>query len=218
MNDLNEATYVTTSARQFWDGLGVLLMATLAALALASPWLLTIVLGTEPFALPLCALVGAPAWAGLVSVTTAWVQAQPIGRFAVFRAAWRLFPRAVPLGAATAGFGWWFGQALSGIERGGMLHLAAIGVASLLFAATLAVDLHGFPLLALHDLPLLPTVRAALFLAVAAPGATLGLLSAWTLSLFALAWLGPGWLLISLPVLAVYTVNNTRLQVRRFGA
>ena len=119
------------------------------------------------------------------------------------------------LGAATAGFAWAFERAIAATGDGGAVLVPVLACASAATCVILAIDVYAFSLLALHDLPLRATVRASLALAVAAPGATLGLLAVGVLAYVGLARLGPGTLLLSLPVLAVLHVNNTLLQLER---
>jgi len=215
MSAPTEATYVALCLRQLREEIGTLLLATLAALALALPWLAAVALDLEGVAPLLCALCGAPAWAGLVAVAARLSLGQAASPLDLLGAAGRTYRRAGLLGAATAGFAWGFERALRLAGDGGapLVPLLALATAALL--VVLAVDLHAFPLLALADRPAGQTVRLALALAAVAPGATCGLLGAGALALIALAWLGPGTLLGTLPILAVLTVNNTRLQLTR---
>jgi hypothetical protein len=213
-----DATYVLACARQLRDEVATLLLATLIALALASPWLAAVALDAEPLAPLLCALAGAPAWAGLLDVAGRLARGEAASGTQVLGAARRLYPRAVALGGATAGFGWGFEGALRAAGDGAALGVPALALAAAGLLVLLALDVHAFALLGLADLPLAAAARVALGLAAAAPGATLGLLGAGVLALVALTWLGPGTLLATLPVLAVLTANNTLLQLSRLEA
>src|SRR5207244_2133621 len=162
-------------------------------------WLLAVALGAEALAPLLCALFGAPAWAGLVAVAAAVARGQAASGWGALAGARRALGRAVPLGAATGGFAWAFEQALRAAGAAGgpaTLAVAASGAATLLM---LAIDLHAFPILSLYDAPLRAAARSALGLAAAAPGATVGLLGAGALAYAGLGWLGPGTLLLSAP-------------------
>jgi hypothetical protein len=211
-----ESTYVATCGRQLWEESGTLLTGTLLALLLAAPWLLAVALGLEAAAPLLCALTGAPAWAGLVALAAGIARGEATRLAAFPRAVRRLYWPAAGLGAATAGFAWAFERALRGAAEVGapaVPALAAAGAGALLM---LAIDAHAFPLLVLRGGGLRATVRAALALAAAAPGPTVGLVAAGALAGSALAWLGPGSLLVTLPAMAVLQVNNVLLQVPRF--
>jgi uncharacterized membrane protein YesL len=212
---IHESAYVRQCAALLWSELGVLVPATVAALLIAAPWLAAVGLGLEALAPLACALFGAPAWAGLVAVAATAARGESAGLGTLVRAVRHEYRRVLPLGAATAGFAWAFERAMVGVGEGNLWLipvLAATGAATFI---VLAIDLHAFPLLALHDAPLRDTVRAALALAAVAPGATLGLLGAGTLAYVALAQLGPGTLLLTLPILAVLHVNNTLLHAER---
>lgn len=212
---LTGASYVARSARLLWSELGVLLLATLGALLIATPWLAVVSLDVGGLGPLTCALFGAPAWAALIGVAATAARGECIGIGTMLHAIRREYRHAVALGAATAGFAWAFERAAAGTgDRGGLLILA-LAAASAATLVVLVIDLYAFPLLALHQTPLRQTVRLALVLAVAAPGATLGLLAAGALACVALAQLGPGTLLLTLPVLAVLHVTNTLLQLER---
>jgi uncharacterized membrane protein YesL len=210
-----DATYVALCLRLLREELATLLLATLLALGLALPWLAAVALGVAGLAPLLCALAGAPAWAGLVAVACRLARGEAASPLHVLAAARRLYRRAALLGGATAGFAWAFERALRAAGDGdaGGVPLLALATAGLV--VLLAVDVHAFPFLALADLPLREATRVALGLAAVAPGATLGLLGAGALGLVALAWLGPGTLLATLPALAVLTANNSLLQLGR---
>jgi uncharacterized membrane protein YesL len=210
-----DATYVALCARQLREAVGTLLLATLAALAAALPWLAAVALGVDPLAPLLCALCGAPAWAGLVAVAARVALGEAVSPLGLLAAARRTYGAAFLLGAATAGFGWAFERTLRAAGGDEWPLAAALPLAAAAFVALLAVDLHAFPLLSLAELTPRQTVRVALVLAALAPGATAGLLAAGALALVALIWLGPGTLLATLPTLAVLMVNNTRLQLAR---
>ena len=92
-----------------------------------------------------------------------------------------------------------FERMLAGTGDHSVVLIPVLAVTSAATFVVLAIDVYAFPLLALQDAPVRDTVRAALALAAAAPGPTLGLLAAGALASLALAWLGPGTLLLSLP-------------------
>ncbi len=214
---LNEATYVLTCARQLRDDLVPLSLAGAAALAVSSPWLLAVALGATAFVPLLCAVFGASAWTALVFVAAQLALGQPVSARVTMKEAVRLFPRSAPLGAATAGFAWAFERALSAAAEDGGIFVVLAGITGAGAILLLTVDLHAFPLLALHNMPLRDAARTGLALAMASPAATAGLLGAATLALLELAWLGPGTLLVSTPTLAVLMVNNTRVQIATLG-
>jgi hypothetical protein len=211
-----ESTYVATCGRQLWEESGTLLPGTLLALLLAGPWLFAVALGLEAAAPLLCTLTGAPAWLGLVALAAgiARGEATPLALFP--RAVRRRYWSAAALGAATAGFAWAFERGLRAAAELGPPAVPALAVAGAGALLLLAIDVYAFPLLALQGGDLRRTVRLALGLAAAAPGPTVGLLAAGVLAGSALAWLGPGSLLVTLPAMAVLQVNNVLMQARRF--
>jgi uncharacterized membrane protein YesL len=212
---LSASSYLGHSARVLWSDLGTLVPATLGALVIATPWLAVVSLSVEPLGPLTCALFGAPAWTGLVAVAARAVRGEDAGPRVMLGVVRRQYWRAVTLGAATAGFGWTFERAIAMTAEGGAVLIPVLAGACAATFVVLAIDVYAFALLVLHDLPLRATFRAGLALAVAAPGATLGLLAAGVLAYVGLARLGPGTLLLSLPVLAVLHVNNTLLQAER---
>jgi uncharacterized membrane protein YesL len=212
---ISGSSYLGHSARLLWSDLGTFVPATLGALILAMPWLAAVSLGVEPLGPLTCALFGSPAWAGLVAVAARAARTEYAGPRVMLRAVRHQYWRAAALGAATAGFAWAFERAIVLTGDGGAVLIPVLAGVSAATFVVLAVDVYAFSLLALHDAPLRATVRSSLALAVAAPGPTLGLLAAGALAYLGLARLGPGTLLLSLPVLAVLHVNNTLVQVER---
>lgn len=212
---MHESAYVRQCAVLLWSELGVLVPATVAALVIAAPWLAAVVLGLDALSPLACALFGAPAWAGLVAVAAKAACGESAGLGTMIHAVRREYQRVLPLGAATAGFAWAFERTMVGVGEGTLWLIPVLGVIGAATVVLLAIDLHAFSLLALWDAPLIETVRAALALATLAPAATLGLLAAGTLAYLALAQLGPGTLLLTLPILAVLHVNNTLVHAER---
>jgi len=215
--DATESGYVRQCVVLLWAELGILLPATVAALIIAVPWLAAVALGFDPLAPLACALFGAPAWAGLVALVAAAARGQSAGLGTMLRAVMREYRRGVTLGAATAGFAWAFERAIAGVGEGDLLLIPVLTALAAATIVILSIDVHAFTLLALWDASLVDTVRTSLALAAVAPGATCGLLAAGVLAYVALARLGPGTLLLTLPVLAVLHVNNTLLHAKRLS-
>jgi uncharacterized membrane protein YesL len=215
---MTDGSYVVLCARQLRDGVVPLLLATLLGLVVAAPWLATIALGAEALAPLLCALFGAPAWAGLVRVAALGARGEAGSAKEALLGIRDRYLEAAALGAATGGFAWAFESALGAAGSGGPMAVATLALATGGLIVVLIVDVYAFPLLVLARTSLRGAMRAALGLAARGVGATVAMVAAGALALLAAAWLGPGTLLMSLPTLAVLHVNNALLQLGRAAA